>query len=37
MAPGKFKRNLTGILSADVKGYSRLTGEDEERNRHENR
>ena len=25
-----FKRKLTAILSADVKGYSRLTGEDEE-------
>jgi adenylate cyclase len=26
----KFKRKLTAILSADVKGYSRLMGEDEE-------
>ncbi len=25
-----FKRKLTAILSADVKGYSRLMGEDEE-------
>ena len=25
-----FKRKLTDILSADVKGYSRLMGEDEE-------
>ena len=25
-----FKRNLTAILSADVEGYSRLRGEDEE-------
>jgi len=24
-----FKRKLTAILSADVKGYSRLMGEDE--------
>ena len=30
MTPEKFKRKLTAILSADVKGYSRLTGEDEE-------
>src|SRR3974390_1306741 len=30
MTPGKFKRKLTAILSADVKGYSRLMGEDEE-------
>jgi len=30
MAPEKFKRKLTAILSADVKGYSRLMGEDEE-------
>jgi class 3 adenylate cyclase len=26
----KIKRKLTTILSADVKGYSRLMGEDEE-------
>ena len=26
----KVKRKLTAILSADVKGYSRLMGEDEE-------
>jgi class 3 adenylate cyclase len=25
-----YKRKLTAILSADVKGYSRLMGEDEE-------
>ena len=30
MTPEKFKRKLTAILSADVKGYSRLIGEDEE-------
>jgi len=30
MAGEKFKRKLTAILSADVKGYSRLMGEDEE-------
>ena len=30
MAPEKFKRKLSAILSADVKGYSRLMGEDEE-------
>ena len=30
MAPDKLKRKLTAILSADVKGYSRLMGEDEE-------
>ena len=30
MAPEKFKRKLAAILSADVKGYSRLMGEDEE-------
>jgi adenylate cyclase len=30
MAPQDFKRKLTAILSADVKGYSRLMGEDEE-------
>ena len=30
MAPQDFKRKLTAILSADVEGYSRLMGEDEE-------
>ena len=30
MTPEKFKRKLTAILSTDVKGYSRLMGEDEE-------
>jgi adenylate cyclase len=30
MSPEKFKRKLAAILSADVKGYSRLIGEDEE-------
>jgi class 3 adenylate cyclase len=30
MATEDFKRKLTAILSADVKGYSRLMGEDEE-------
>jgi adenylate cyclase len=30
MAKQDFKRKLTAILSADVKGYSRLMGEDEE-------
>ena len=30
MAPQDFRRKLTAILSADVKGYSRLMGEDEE-------
>jgi TolB-like protein/class 3 adenylate cyclase/cytochrome c-type biogenesis protein CcmH/NrfG len=30
MTPEDFKRKLTAILSADVKGYSRLMGEDEE-------
>jgi adenylate cyclase len=30
MTPDKLKRKLTTILSADVKGYSRLMGEDEE-------
>jgi adenylate cyclase len=30
MSPEKFKRKLSAILSADVKGYSRLMGEDEE-------
>jgi adenylate cyclase len=29
MNPENFKRKLTAILSADVKGYSRLMGEDE--------
>jgi adenylate cyclase len=29
MSPESFKRKLTAILSADVKGYSRLMGEDE--------
>ena len=29
MTPEKFKRKLTAILSADVKGYSCLMGEDE--------
>ena len=29
MAQEGFKRKLTAILSADVKGYSRLMGEDE--------
>ncbi len=28
--PREVKRKLTAILSADVKGYSRLMGEDEE-------
>jgi hypothetical protein len=28
MTTEKFKRKLTAILSADVKGYSRLMGED---------
>jgi adenylate cyclase len=28
--PGSMERKLTAILSADVKGYSRLMGEDEE-------
>ena len=32
MTPEKFKRKLSAILSADVKGYSRLMGEDEEGN-----
>ena len=31
MSAEKFKRKLTAILSADVKGYSRLMGEDEKR------
>jgi adenylate cyclase len=30
MAPEDFKRKLTAILSADVQGYSRLIGEDED-------
>ncbi len=30
MSPEKHKRKLTAILSADVKGYSRPMGEDEE-------
>jgi hypothetical protein len=30
MATEKVKRKLAAILSADVKGYSRLMGEDEE-------
>jgi adenylate cyclase len=30
MTPDNLKRKLTAILSADVKGYSRLMGEDEE-------
>ena len=30
MATDKVKRKLTAILSADVKGYSRLMGEEEE-------
>ena len=30
MTPDQLKRKLTAILSADVKGYSRLMGEDEE-------
>ena len=30
MAEEGFKRMLTAILSADVEGYSRLMGEDEE-------
>jgi adenylate cyclase len=29
MTTGEFKRKLTAILNADVKGYSRLMGEDE--------
>ncbi|MCG6533320.1 MAG: hypothetical protein L7F78_01225 [Syntrophales bacterium LBB04] len=29
----EFKRKLTAILSADVKGYSRLMGEDEDHGR----
>ena len=30
MAQENFKRKLIAILSADVKGYSQLMGEDEE-------
>ena len=30
MSAERFKRKLAAILSADVKGYSRLMGEDEE-------
>ena len=30
MAEKDFKRKLTAILSADVEGYSRLLGEDED-------
>jgi adenylate cyclase len=30
MADEGFKRKITAILSADVEGYSRLMGEDEE-------
>ena len=30
MTQGGFKRKLTAILSADVEGYSRLMGENEE-------
>ncbi len=30
MANEGFKRKLTAILSADVEGYSRLMGEDED-------
>jgi hypothetical protein len=30
MTPHEAKRKLAAILSADVKGYSRLMGEDEE-------
>jgi adenylate cyclase len=30
MTTDKIKRKITAILSADVKGYSRLMGEDEE-------
>ncbi len=30
MSAERFKRKLTAILSAGVKGYSRLMGEDEE-------
>ena len=30
MSAEKFRRKLTAILSADVKGYSRLMGADEE-------
>ena len=30
MNPQEFERKLTAILSADVAGYSRLMGEDED-------
>ena len=30
MAEESYKRKLTAILSADVEGYSRLMGEDED-------
>ena len=30
MADKEFKRKLTAIFSADVEGYSRLMGEDED-------
>ena len=30
MAPETYQRKLTAILSADVEGYSRLMGEDED-------
>ena len=30
MTPKDYKRKLTAILSADVEGYSRLMGDDEE-------
>ena len=30
MTTEEFKRKLTAILSADVEGYSRLMGEDED-------
>ncbi len=30
MAPESYKRKLAAILSADVEGYSRLMGEDED-------
>jgi len=34
MAPEKFKRKLSAILSAGVKGYSRRMGTDEEATLH---
>jgi adenylate cyclase len=34
MPPEKFRRKLAAILSADVKGYSRLMGEDYEATLH---